>query len=192
MDAFVGCGWTNMDHCADTCVWMDIFVPRNSLISDERQVWWLWVEVARSWFQSGSSIAAWSLGRHSWDSSGSWTGRGQKGDREAIMREEGNQAGGLRLLWACASIHRSRLWMDPRAYSWLTNLLLPDAVLIDPPTWLGDSIQYFQLLFHSICCLDRDWEKKTWEAPTALNKLPWYIHFLHWTFPFQIKVEHVL
>ena len=26
MDAFVGCGWTNMDHCADTCVWMDIFV----------------------------------------------------------------------------------------------------------------------------------------------------------------------
>ena len=26
MDTFVGCGWTNMDYCADTCVWMDIFV----------------------------------------------------------------------------------------------------------------------------------------------------------------------
>ena len=62
-------------------------------------------------------------------------GSSKKGIGGPIMRDGGRIKQKALGSYGLASIHRPRLWMDPRAYSWLTNLLLLSApVLIDPPT----------------------------------------------------------
>ena len=134
-------------------LWVWILLNQNNQISDVRQTSGL---VRCSWFQSGSSIAAWSPGRHSWDSSAGWTGVGQKGHRGPIMRDGGRIKQKALGSYGLASIHRPRLWMDPRAYSWLTNLLLLRApVLIDPPTgWETATYISNWHLIPSVRCLD--------------------------------------
>ena len=130
---------------------MNTFFNQNNQISDVRQTSGL---VRCSWFQSGSSIAAWSPGRHSWDSSGGWTGVGQKGHRRA------DYAGGGRIKqkalgsYGLASIHRPRLWMDPSRVFMAHKSTSSSCPCLDWSSLrLGDSHRYFQLAFDSICSL---------------------------------------